>query len=137
MNAVLKRIGIAIAALVMWLAFGLVVIPIWLIFPLATLWWVIKNRNGLRDRLTRYGQALDSCSNVIVFDGHPKETISSHVGRMYSAKYGNPDKGLVITDANFKLPFMAKFVYWLTNLGESRHCYKAVEVWAVEAQVPL
>jgi hypothetical protein len=133
----IRRILIAIAALVMWLAFGIAVIPVWIIFPFATLWWVIKNRNGLRDRLTRYGQALDACANVVVFDGHPKETISSHVGRMYSAKFGNPEKGMPITDPDFKLPVMAVFVYWLTNIGEKRHVYNSVESWAVQQGVKL
>lgn len=133
----IDRLRIGLAALVMWLAFGLIVIPVWIVFPLGVAWWVWKNRNGLRDRLTRFGQALDECANVVLFDGDPRETVSSHVGRMYSVKYGNPDKGILITQPNFVIPMMARVVKFLTDQFAPQHVYKSVETWAIEKDVQL
>lgn len=132
-----KRLLVAFAAMVMWLAFGLVVGAAFIVFPVLTAVWVCNGSEWLRDRLTKYGQALDSCANVPFLDGHPKETISSHVGRFYTARYGNAYKLLPATNPDLVIPWQCVFVRWLTDKGEPDHVYKAVEQWAVDAKVPL
>jgi prepilin-type processing-associated H-X9-DG protein len=133
----MRRLGIAFAAMVMWLLFGAVVWVTFVLFPLLTVAWVLRDSDWLRTRLTRYGQALDSAANVTFLDGHPKETISSHVGRYYTIKYGNPYKTIYASDPLLFLPWQCVFVKWLTDLAESDHVYHAVEQWALDAAVPL
>ena len=133
----IRRIGIACAAMAMWLMFGLVVGFAFVCFPLLSLAWVAFDSDWLRKRLTSYGQGLDSCANVVLLDGSNLETISSHVGRMYTAKYGNMYKNLHAVDKDYPLTWQARLVRRLTDIAEPDHIYKSVELWAVDSQVPL
>lgn len=133
----MKRIAIAFAAMVMWVLFGIEVWIAFIAFPVLCLAWIFNSSDWLQQRLTSYGQALDSCANVVFMDGHPKETISSHVGRFYEARYGNPYKGREMTRPDLVMPWQALFVKWLTDFAETDHVLKAVEQWAIDANVAL
>lgn len=132
-----KRCAIAIAVMVMWISFGLVVWVGFVLVPFAVVAYVCRESEWLYKRIGGYGQALDSCANTLFMDGHPKETISSHCGRYYETKYGNLYKNRPATNPEVVLPWQAIFVKWLTDIGEVDHVYKAVEQWAIDTQVDL
>lgn len=133
-----KRLGICFAALVMLVLF-VIVIAAAVVVTLPLLVVYLFNASAwLYDRIGKFGQALDSCANVPFLDGHPKETISSHVGRFYEAKFGNPYKlRPYATQPDVVIPWQAQFVKWLTDLAEKDHVLHAVEQWAVDDRVPL
>ncbi len=133
----IKRLAIAFAAMCMWFMFGVEVSIAFAAFPFLTAVWVVRDSDWLRKRLTAYGQALDQCANVVFMDGHPKETISSHVGRIYSAKYGNGYKGMLGLKPDLVIPWQAVFVHWVTDFAEPDHVYKSVEAWAVASDIDL
>jgi hypothetical protein len=136
-NRVWRRVLLLAAALFMLVAF-LVIVLIGVVLALVFLiGFLFSGSAWLRDRITKFGQALDSAANVVLLDGHPKETISSHVGRMYSAKFGNPYKAMPVTNPDFVLPWQARIVFAITNFGEADHVYHAVEEWAVDANIEL
>lgn len=132
-----RRIALAFAALFMLIVFITIILIGAVMALFFLLGYIVTGSEWLRDRLTKFGQGIDSAANVILLDGHPKETISSHVGRMYSAKFGNVYKGMAPTDPDYVLPRIAIIVMHITDIGEPDHVYKAVEEWAVEAKVPL
>lgn len=132
-----KRLAIAFAALFMMTAF-IIIILIGVVMALVFIvGYILSDSAWLRDRLTKFGQSIDAAANVVLLDGHPKETISSHVGRIYSAKYGNPIKNMPVVNPNLVIPWPAPVVKWITNFGEKDHVYHAVESWAVEQKVPV
>ncbi len=132
-----KRLAIAFAAIVMLICFLTVIVGALVALPLFILGYVITGSDWLYARIGAFGHGLDSCANVPWLDGHPKETISSHTGRFYEAKYGNPYKKRPATNPDQVIPWQAAFVKWLTDKAETNHVYKAVEQWAVDAKIDL
>lgn len=109
-----KRLGEAIAALLLWLVFTLMALPALLVFPLLVLRYVVTGRIEHRDRVKDIGKALDQFCNAAYFDGHPKETISSHAGRW-------------LHEHGPHAPWWAHLVERLTHPFESNHVFKAIE----------
>jgi hypothetical protein len=107
------------------------VIPFLAIFLLTGNEWMQKV-------VVNFGIAEDQAFNVVLLGGHPKETTSSHVGRYYEAKYGNPYKNRPIpTNPGLVIPITVQFLNWITGLAETDHALKAVEQWAIDQGVPL
>ena len=131
------RLKIAIAALVMLVLFLTIIIPAAIAVPFLLVVYIFAGSDWLRSRVTSFGQGLDGAANVVFLDGHPKETISSHVGRWYEKKYGNAYEGRPPSIPDLVIPWRARFVKWLTDKGEPDHVYKSVEQWAVDKGVPL
>jgi len=117
----IKRIAIGLLALVLWAVFGLINVIGWVGIPLSILYYVITGDSSTRDYVARYGKAIDQAANVVLLDGHHKETISSHVGRKIVA--------------GVELSLTEGFIVWLTNLVEKDHCVKAIEQYS--DQLPL
>ena len=132
-----RRLLIAFAALIMWVLFGAIIAVAFCFVPVLMVAYVCTGSAWLYSRVGAFGQALDSCANVPFMDGHPKETISSHAGRYYEAKYGNPYKNRGPTQQDLVIPWQAKLVRWLTDMAEENHVLKAVEEWAITTGVPL
>lgn len=107
-----RLIQVALGCL-FWIAFAPVAIVGILLQPLTILIYAFGNDN-IRAFIYRTGKALDQFDNALLFGGHPKETISSHVGRWLVS--GRP------------VPWKFRTVAWLTNLFEKDHCIKAIEV---------
>lgn len=133
----IQRIKIVIAAIIMLVLFLAVIIPAAISVPFLLAAYVLTGSDWLRSRVTSFGQGLDGAANVVLMDGHPKETISSHAGRFYEAKYGNPYEGRPATQPDLVIPWQARFVHWLTNLAEPGHVLKSVEQWTIDQKVPL
>ena len=131
------RLRIAFAALIMLVLFLLVIAGGVIAVLVFIVGYVATGSDWLRSRVTSFGQALDSAANVPFMDGHPKETVSSHAGRYFEAKYGNAYKGRPATQPALVIPWQAKFVRWLTDLAEPDHVLRAVEDWTIEKNVPL
>lgn len=132
-----RRLLLLVAAIFMLFAFMAIVLGgvfLSLVFLLA---FLVTGSDWLKERITRFGQAVDSAANVVLLDGHPKETISSHVGRMYTAKYGNEYKTLPITDPDLVLPWPAPMVRFITDLGQKDHVFRSVEMWAYNSNVEI
>jgi hypothetical protein len=122
-----KRLGKAAAAAVMLFAFGLGSLLALPCVAVALLGFAVTGREGFGRYVSYRGKSFDQVCNTYWFNGHPKETISSHAGRYFEAKYGNPYKGRPATDPELVIPRWARAIAWLTNLAEADHCLKAVE----------
>lgn len=134
----IERAKLVLAASVMMFFFVPIVMVGIVIAVIMLVSYLFRDSQWVYKRLVAFGSALDQASNVVLFDGDERETISSHVGRFYEAKYGNPIKGRPgATDTLLVLPWQCEFVKWLTDLGEPDHVYHAVEQWAVDAELGL
>ena len=110
-----KRLGEAIAALLMWAFFGAATLFLLVAFPLLIIRYIVTGKPGHRDAVKLPGKALDQVVNCAYFSGHPKETISSHAGRWLFEKHGLP------------VPWWAEVVARITDVFEEDHVIKAIE----------
>lgn len=133
----IERVKLLFAALFMLIVFLLIIIVGVVLTIIFLIGYLITGSAWLRSRVTNFGIGLDQAANVVFMDGNPKETISSHAGRYYEAKYGNPYKGRPATRPGLVIPWQAVAVCTVTNLGEKDHVLNAVEQWAVDAAIPL
>lgn len=133
----ISRLKVALAALVMLVLFLLLILPAAFMVPFLLVVYVLTGSEWLRSHVTSFGQGLDGAANVVLMDGRPQETISSHAGRYYEAKFGNAYEGRPPSIPDLVIPWQARFVKWLTDLVEPDHVYKSVEQWTIEKGVPL
>lgn len=128
-----KRLGEAIAALLMWFVFGIGALILLVALPLLILRYVIVGTDSARSHVKLPGKALDQVVNCAFFGGHPKETLSSHCGRYFEAKYGNPYEGIQPSEPRERIswwediPWWAHVVRWVTDIAEKDHVLKAIE----------
>jgi hypothetical protein len=113
-----SRAGKAFAAALMHLIFGAINLYAWCATWFLLAFWLMSGRDDLGQFIKRYGKAEDQAANAWCFDGHPKETISSHAGRWILAER----EGRIS-----RAPWWAHFVAWLTGLFEQDHVIKAIE----------
>lgn len=116
----MNKLKLAFAALVLWAIFSLIVGIGIITIPFAIAIWIFTGQEALKSAVTRFGQGLDGTANVLVLNGDPRETISSHAGRLWEA-------GRI----NWKI----SFIKWFTDLGEQDHILKAIQSEA--RQLPL
>lgn len=133
-----KRLQISIAAFLMWGIFAVYDTLAMAVLPVLITAYLFTGRARLYREVGNAGKAMDQLCNVVFLDGHPKETVSSHAGRYYEAKYGNPYKGRPnALRPNLVIPARYRFVHWLTDKFERDHARKAVEQWTIDAGLPL
>lgn len=110
-----KRLGEAIAALLMWFVFGIGALILLVALPLLILRYVIVGTDSARSHVKLPGKALDQLCNATFFGGNPKETISSHAGRWLSEPHGLP------------VPWWVSVVERITDVFEKDHVITAIE----------
>jgi len=113
--AMKKRLGEAVAALLMWVFFGSAIVLLLAVFPLIILRYVVVGTESARNAVKLPGKALDQVVNCAFFGGHPKETISSHAGRWLFEQHGLP------------VPWWVDAVAKITGWFERDHVIKAIE----------
>lgn len=110
-----KRLGEALAATLMWLAFTAMALPVILLaFPFWIVRYAVTGKPEHREAVKSHGKALDQLINSAVFGGNPKETLSSHAGRW-------------LTEAPERAPWWVTVVDRLTGIAEHDHVIKAIE----------
>jgi hypothetical protein len=115
MKDIIKRLAVSFAAFLMWIVFTIGVLLALPLLPVAICIYAVTGNEGMRDFTYRVGKAIDQvCNAAWFFKGHPKETVSSHCGRII-LKYGE--------DA----PIKAKVVFWITNLFKRNHVLDSIE----------
>ena len=108
-----SRIGKALAAFLMLIFFIFGAIVGIIVSCGNILWWIFSGKDSEEDYIYRVGKAMDQVTNAALFAGHPKETISSHVGRwIVSGK---------------QMPWWATAIDWITNLVDTDHCVDGIE----------
>jgi hypothetical protein len=123
----MKRFALFFAGLFMLVVFGIGAVASLPIFACALAWFLVSGSDEAREFVGFKGKALDQVCNAVYFGGHPKETVSSHAGRFYEAKYGNRYKGRPASDPDIEIPLWAKAVHAVTEIAEKGHVLKAVE----------
>lgn len=109
-----RRLGEAVAAMLMWCIFGAGVVLYLVVMPLLIIRYVIVGTESARNAVKLPGKALDQAFNCIYFHGHPKETLSSHAGRW-------------LFEAPERAPWWVPVVATVTAWFEENHVQKAVE----------
>lgn len=128
MNITIKqRLGKVFVGVVMWLIFSLAGCAIFVLQGFGILLWLLTGWQSVYAWVGRTGKSSDQLANAGVLGGHHKETVSSHAGRYYEAKFGNSYKGRPATDSSIKIPVWAVVVNRITGLIEKDHVLKAVE----------
>lgn len=133
----IQRLKLTTVAFIMLVLFLLVIAVAVIATILGLVVYVFRDSAWLRSRITTFGRSLDAAAGVFFADMEGHETMSGWSGRCYTRKYGNVYKGLPATDADFVIPWQAKFVKWLTDLAEVDHVYKSVEQWTIDQNIPL
>lgn len=123
----MKRVGLFLAGAFMLIVFGVGAVVSLPMFALALVWFLLTGSVAAEAFVGFRGRALDQLCNAVYFNGDPRETISSHCGRYYEAKYGNPYKGRPATHPDLVIPWSVQFVHRLTSLAEKDHVLRAVQ----------
>lgn len=125
----MNRAGKACAALLMWALFAAATAATLIVQPLAILVWLVTGQRSLYIWVNATGKAADQLVNAAIFGGHHKETVSSHAGRWYERRDGNPHEDPPITPADpmIEIPMRFYLVHEITNLFEADHVLKSVE----------
>lgn len=123
----MKRIALFLAGSFMLIVFGTGVLVALPMFALALVWFLITGSVTAQEFVSFRGMSLDQVCNAVYLKGDPRETVSSHCGRFYEAKYGNPYKRRPATNPDLVIPWRVQFVHRLTSLAEKDHVLKAVQ----------
>lgn len=109
-----KRLGEAVAVMLMGAFFGFMTLVFLAIMPLLVLRYIVTGTEAARDDVKSPGKALDQLVNAAFFRGHPKETLSSHAGRWIFVRPNDA-------------PWWAHVVEKVTGVFEHDHVLKAIE----------
>jgi hypothetical protein len=115
----MKRAKIALAGLIYWCAFTPFILLTLVAQLIGIAWYACTGNDAVRLWVYRTGKAGDQLCNASLFSGNPKETISSHAGRIYQRAEASPAD-------DFPIPRWARVVKWLTDLAEPDHVIKAI-----------
>lgn len=121
---------VALLGLLFWFVFGLGGIVVILLQLLGIALYRASGNEAIKEWVTVTGEATDCLANAAWFDGDFRETVSSHTGRWFTAKYGNSyhsDIGTTPTQPDLVIPWKFRFVAWLTDKFETDHVYRAIE----------
>lgn len=111
------RIGKAVAALLMFLFFAVACAGVIVLMPALIGHWLWRGLDSDEDYIYRVGKAMDQVTNAALFAGHPKETVSSHVGRLILRE----------REGGVRAPRWAHMIDWVTDKVDKNHCVDAIE----------
>lgn len=84
-NPFWQRLVMVFIAALMHVVFGALCVVGWLLCWPLLLWYWFTDDAAVYDRVKRFGQAEDEAAGVVLFNGYPRETISSRLGRRLAA----------------------------------------------------
>jgi hypothetical protein len=115
------RIKIAVVAVVLWAIFAACNAVITAAQLILIAYWLVTGSQSALEWLKRTGKAADQLTNAGIFNGHPKETVSSHIGKTYLLHRVNPER--------YPAPSLS-FRFWraVTDLFERHHVFRAIEL---------
>lgn len=113
-----SRLRKAVAALMMLVVFSVLVVLV--VIPacaIGTLLWLLNGSEKIYVWVKKAGKSLDQCCNTLLPNGHPKETISSHVGRWILAEQ----------EGRVRAPIWAHALNWVLHQFDDNHALDAIE----------
>lgn len=114
----MKRLGKAFAAAIMLVVFGVGSILAMPLVAAAIVVYAMTGSEWCEMYVGFRGKSFDQVVNTYWFNGHPKETVSSHAGRWLLALDAGEVKAV---------PLWVSVVDFVTDLAEKNHCRKSVE----------